>query len=58
MADDSTVDQDKFDAVLKRLIQAKPQTEAETRAKAIEIRKDRHAEAERQGKRKETGYKD
>jgi hypothetical protein len=28
------IDQDKFDAVLKRLIAAKPQTEQETKAKA------------------------
>lgn len=37
MAD--SVDKDKFDAVLKRLVQAKPQTEAETKAKAAEERK-------------------
>jgi hypothetical protein len=29
-----TVDKDKFDAVLSRLIAARPQTEAETKAKA------------------------
>ena len=38
MADEQLVDQDKFDTVLKRLIQAKPQTEAETKAKAAVIR--------------------
>jgi hypothetical protein len=43
-----TLDQDKFDAVLRRLISSKPQTEAETKARAIEIRKARHAIAERQ----------
>jgi len=32
------VDKDKFDAVLKRLAFAKPQTEAETKAKAAAIR--------------------
>ena len=44
MAQDSMVDQDKFDTVLKRLIQAKPQTEAETKAKAAAIRKAKKAE--------------
>lgn len=39
MTDDSSVDKDKFDAVLKRLIQAKPQTEEETKAKAKTERK-------------------
>jgi hypothetical protein len=34
MPEDSTVNQDKFDAVLRRLISAKPQTEQETKAKA------------------------
>ena len=44
MADEQVVDQDKFDAVLKRLIQAKPQTEAETKAKAAVIRKAKKAD--------------
>jgi hypothetical protein len=34
MPDDSPVNQDKFDAILKRLITAKPQTGEETKAKA------------------------
>jgi len=34
-----TVDKDKFDTVLARLIAAKPQTEVETKAKAAAIRK-------------------
>jgi hypothetical protein len=38
MPDDSPVNQAKFDAVLKRLIKAKPQTEAETKAKATKTR--------------------
>jgi hypothetical protein len=38
MSDDSPVNQDKFDAILKRLIKAKPQTEAETKAKATRAR--------------------
>ena len=42
--EDSQVDRDKFDTVLKRLIQAKPQTEAETKAKAAAIRKAKKAE--------------
>jgi len=43
MADESLVDKDKFDVVLKRLIQSKPQTEAEIRAKAAEDRKTKKA---------------
>ena len=39
-----TVDKEKFDAVLSRLIAAKPQTEVETKAKATA---DRKAKAER-----------
>jgi len=35
---DGAVNQDKFDAILKRLIQAKPQTEVETKAKATKTR--------------------
>jgi len=35
---DGAVNQDKFDAVLRRLIKAKPQTEAETKAKATTAR--------------------
>ena len=38
-----TVDKTKFDAVLSRLIAAKPQTEAETKAKATAIRKAKKA---------------
>jgi hypothetical protein len=38
-----TVDKDKFDAVLSRLIAAKPQTEAETKAKAEADRKAKKA---------------
>ena len=41
MAD--TVDKDKFDAVLSRLIAAKPQTEVETKAKATAIREAKKA---------------
>ena len=38
-----TVDKDKFDAVLSRLIAAKPKTEAETKAKAEADRKAKKA---------------
>lgn len=38
MAEDSTENKDKFDAVLRRLIAAKPQTEQETKAKATKAR--------------------
>ena len=41
MAD--SVDKDKFDSVLKRLIVSKPQTEAETKAKATVTRKAKKA---------------
>lgn len=43
MTDDSRVDKDKFDAVLGRLIASKPQTEAETKAKATAVRKAKKA---------------
>jgi hypothetical protein len=45
-----TVDQDKFDAVLKRLIAAKPQTEQETKAKATAERAAKKAAKTPKGK--------
>jgi hypothetical protein len=45
-----TVNQDKFDAVLRRLIKAKPQTEAETKAKATETRAAKKAAKTPKGK--------
>ena len=47
--EDKTIDQDKFDAVLKRLIQAKPQTEVETKAKAAVERKAKKVPKKRKG---------
>jgi hypothetical protein len=53
MAEDSTVNQDKFDAILKRLITAKPQTGEETKAKATAQRKAKKQKATSQRNTKE-----